>query len=58
MPKPSPATTGRIARASQAAAASRPVRFDVATARVMTAAAAGPRVFSQGWARAFLREGL
>jgi hypothetical protein len=51
-------TAGRIAFASQAAAAPRPVSLDPRAGRIMTAAAAGARVFSQGWVRAFLREGL
>lgn len=58
MPTSSPVTAGRIAFASQAAAVPRPVSLDPRASRIMTAAAAGARVFSQGWVRAFLREGL
>ncbi|MFN3854482.1 MAG: hypothetical protein ACK4M0_08785 [Phreatobacter sp.] len=58
MPTSSPVTAGRIALACQAAAAPRPVSLAARAGRIMTPAAAGPRLFSQGWARAFLREGL
>lgn len=58
MPKSSLMTAGSIAFANRAAAAPRKISLDRKAGKAMTGRSAKAKVFSQGWARAFLREGL
>lgn len=56
MPKSSRTTAGSLAFVS--AAAPRKISLDRKLAKAVIARSAKTRTFAQGWARAFLREGL
>lgn len=58
MPKSSLMTAGSLAFASANAAASRKISLDRKAGKAIIARSAKAKTFSQGWARAFLREGL
>jgi len=58
MPKSSRMTAGSIAFSSRSAGAPRKISLDRKAGKSILARSAQGKTFSQGWARAFLREGL